>query len=99
MAPAAPTVRAIDAAGNLSPYSNVASAATQAATLLVFGDSLSSAYGFGPREGWVSLMEERLKQTNQALVEAQTAEFVPHAYTVLLEYIPRLSDSNSKVGL
>jgi len=37
-------------------------AATQAATLLVFGDSLSSAYGIGPREGWVTLMEERLKQ-------------------------------------
>jgi len=37
-------------------------AVTQAATLLVFGDSLSSAYGIGPREGWVTLMEERLKQ-------------------------------------
>lgn len=38
------------------------SAAAQAATLLVLGDSLSSAYGIGPREGWVTLMEERLKQ-------------------------------------
>lgn len=37
-------------------------AAAQAATLLVFGDSLSSAYGIGSREGWVTLMEERLKQ-------------------------------------
>ncbi len=37
-------------------------ASAQAATLLVFGDSLSSAYGIGPREGWVTLMEERLKQ-------------------------------------
>ena len=37
-------------------------AAAQAATLLVFGDSLSSAYGIGPREGWVTLMEDRLKQ-------------------------------------
>ena len=36
--------------------------AAQAATLLVFGDSLSSAYGIGPREGWVSQMEERLKR-------------------------------------
>jgi acyl-CoA thioesterase-1 len=36
--------------------------AAQAATLLVLGDSLSSAYGIGPREGWVTLMEERLKQ-------------------------------------
>jgi acyl-CoA thioesterase-1 len=37
-------------------------AVAQAATLLVLGDSLSSAYGIGPREGWVTLMEERLKQ-------------------------------------
>lgn len=37
-------------------------AAAQAATLLVVGDSLSSAYGIGPREGWVTLMEDRLKQ-------------------------------------
>lgn len=33
----------------------------QAATMLVFGDSLSSAYGIGAREGWVTLLEERLK--------------------------------------
>lgn len=39
-----------------------ATVAAQAATLLVFGDSLSSAYGIGPREGWVSLLEERLKR-------------------------------------
>jgi acyl-CoA thioesterase I len=38
------------------------SAAAQAATLLVFGDSLSSAYGIASRDGWVTLMEERLKQ-------------------------------------
>ena len=39
-----------------------ATAAAQAATLLVVGDSLSSAYGIGPREGWVTLLEERLKR-------------------------------------
>lgn len=39
-----------------------ASGAGYAATLLVLGDSLSAAYGIGPREGWVSLLEERLKQ-------------------------------------
>jgi acyl-CoA thioesterase I len=39
-----------------------ATAAAQAATLLVLGDSLSSAYGIGAREGWVSLLEERLKR-------------------------------------
>ena len=37
-------------------------AAAQAATVLVFGDSLSAAYGIGAREGWVTLLEERLKQ-------------------------------------
>jgi len=39
-----------------------ASAAAHAATLLVYGDSLSSAYGIGAREGWVTLLEERLKR-------------------------------------
>lgn len=32
------------------------------ATLLVVGDSLSAAYGMGAREGWVTLLEERLQQ-------------------------------------
>jgi len=31
-------------------------------TLLVFGDSLSAAYGIGQKEGWVTLLEERLRQ-------------------------------------
>lgn len=39
-----------------------ASATGHAATLLVLGDSLSAAYGIGPKEGWVTLLEERLKQ-------------------------------------
>lgn len=30
--------------------------------MLVLGDSLSAAYGIGAREGWVTLLEERLKQ-------------------------------------
>ena len=38
------------------------SAATAAGTILVYGDSLSAAYGIGQREGWVTLLEERLKQ-------------------------------------
>lgn len=33
-----------------------------AATILVFGDSLSAAYGIGAREGWPTLLEERLRQ-------------------------------------
>jgi acyl-CoA thioesterase-1 len=40
----------------------VLSACAQGATLLVVGDSLSAAYGMGPREGWVTLLEERLRQ-------------------------------------
>ncbi|HSG65070.1 MAG TPA: arylesterase [Gammaproteobacteria bacterium] len=32
------------------------------ATLLVVGDSLSAAYGMGAREGWVTLLEERLRE-------------------------------------
>jgi acyl-CoA thioesterase I len=38
------------------------STAGHGATLLVFGDSLSAAYGIGAREGWVTLLEERLQQ-------------------------------------
>lgn len=38
------------------------SACAHAATLLVVGDSLSAAYGMGAREGWVTLLEERLRQ-------------------------------------
>lgn len=33
-----------------------------AATILVYGDSLSAAYGIGQKEGWTSLLEERLRQ-------------------------------------
>ena len=32
------------------------------ANLLILGDSLSAAYGLAPREGWPTLLEERLKQ-------------------------------------
>jgi len=38
------------------------SAATAAGTILVYGDSLSAAYGIGQKDGWVTLLEERLKQ-------------------------------------
>jgi acyl-CoA thioesterase-1 len=31
-------------------------------TILVYGDSLSAAYGLSQREGWVALLEERLRQ-------------------------------------
>ena len=31
-------------------------------TLLIFGDSLSAAYGIGQQAGWVALLEDRLRQ-------------------------------------
>jgi acyl-CoA thioesterase-1 len=34
--------------------------AAAASTLLVFGDSLSAAYGIDPRQGWVQLLAERI---------------------------------------
>jgi acyl-CoA thioesterase-1 len=37
-------------------------AAHAAPKILVFGDSLSSAYGIAERRGWVALLEERLKR-------------------------------------
>jgi acyl-CoA thioesterase-1 len=49
-------------------YSSVTQAQTKPkheagpATLLVFGDSLSAAYGLDTQQGWVALLAERLKQ-------------------------------------
>jgi acyl-CoA thioesterase-1 len=31
-------------------------------TLMIFGDSLAAAYGLSPREGWVSLLTERIEK-------------------------------------
>ncbi|MEO5626334.1 MAG: arylesterase [Dokdonella sp.] len=46
--------------------------AAPAAPLLVLGDSLSAAYGLSPREGWVTLLEQRLQQSQptRAVVNA-----------------------------
>ena len=33
-----------------------------APAILVFGDSLSAAYGIGQKDGWVTLLQERLRQ-------------------------------------
>jgi len=40
----------------------VCALAHAAPALLVFGDSLSAAYGISQRRGWVALLEERLKR-------------------------------------
>lgn len=39
-----------------------AAAAAAAGTILVFGDSLSAAYGIAQNRGWVALLEARLKE-------------------------------------
>jgi acyl-CoA thioesterase-1 len=40
--------------------------AAAAGRILVFGDSLSSAYGIAERRGWVALLEERLRREKLA---------------------------------
>ncbi|HKY01956.1 MAG TPA: arylesterase [Burkholderiales bacterium] len=37
-------------------------AATAGGNVLVYGDSLSAAYGISPKQGWVALLEERLRE-------------------------------------
>jgi len=39
-------------------------------TLLVVGDSLSAGYGINVKEGWVSLLEERLEEKGISIVNA-----------------------------
>jgi acyl-CoA thioesterase-1 len=40
----------------------IVSSSVSARTVLVLGDSLSAAYGINPEQGWVALLEMRLKQ-------------------------------------
>jgi acyl-CoA thioesterase-1 len=39
----------------------LAAEAAAGRTILVFGDSLSAAYGLAPREGWVAMLAQRLQ--------------------------------------
>jgi acyl-CoA thioesterase-1 len=41
-----------------------------AGTVLVYGDSLSAAYGISQKDGWVSLLGERLKPRDYTVVNA-----------------------------
>ncbi|MDF1622835.1 MAG: arylesterase [Pseudohongiella nitratireducens] len=41
--------------------------------ILVFGDSLSAAYGLEPDEGWVTLLEERLEDDNYPVTVANAS--------------------------
>jgi len=45
-------------------------ASAAAGTVLVYGDSLSAAYGISQKDGWVSLLGERLKQNDYTVVNA-----------------------------
>jgi len=45
-------------------------AAAAAGTVLVYGDSLSAAYGIREKDGWVSLLGERLKPRNYTVANA-----------------------------
>jgi acyl-CoA thioesterase-1 len=45
-------------------------AAAAAGTVLVYGDSLSAAYGISQKEGWVNLLGERLKPRDYTVVNA-----------------------------
>lgn len=40
--------------------------ATENPTILVFGDSLSAAYGIAQQQGWVALLQEKLSRDNYA---------------------------------
>jgi len=45
-------------------------ASAAAGTILVYGDSLSAAYGISQKDGWVSLLGERLKRSDYIVVNA-----------------------------
>jgi acyl-CoA thioesterase I len=56
------------------------SAKSQAATILVFGDSISAGYGINPERGWAALLQSKLKsegygeQVVNASVTGETTE-------------------------
>ena len=60
--------------GVLGPSSNLAWAA-QRTTVLVYGDSISAAYGIQRETGWVALLHERLTAlaTPRAVINASVS--------------------------
>lgn len=46
---------------------SLTSAAAQADTILVMGDSLSAAYGIDPQAGWVNLLKQRLGDEHEVV--------------------------------
>jgi acyl-CoA thioesterase-1 len=65
-------MRSILFAALLASSAGASSATNTAPTILVYGDSLSSAYGIPQSAGWVALLGERLKQrkSNYTVVNA-----------------------------
>ena len=49
------------------PKPSSASPSSSPATLLVMGDSLSAAYGIATEQGWVALLQQKLKQHGHAI--------------------------------
>lgn len=48
--------------------------AAQAATIMVFGDSISAAYGINPAQGWVSLLQRQLGKQHRVINASLSGE-------------------------
>lgn len=55
------TALALLAAATVTGNALAAQPAAGRGTILVYGDSLSAAYGLNPKDGWVTLLQERLR--------------------------------------
>jgi len=51
----------------------VARTASAAPRIMVYGDSLSAAYGIDPKDGWVSLMQARLKPDGVEVINSSVS--------------------------
>ena len=65
--------------------------------LLVYGDSLSAAYGIAQKEGWVTLLEQRLRQgqfdytvANASISGETTSGGASRIAAALAQYRPRI---------
>jgi acyl-CoA thioesterase-1 len=54
----------------LAHVGTVANAAAAAQRIMVYGDSLSAAYGIDPKDGWVSLLQSSLKADGVTVVNS-----------------------------
>jgi acyl-CoA thioesterase I len=48
-----------------SSFADTPKATKRAEKVMIYGDSLSAAYGINPAQGWVTLLETRLKEQNR----------------------------------